>query len=339
VPMMNLDNLNNILEHEPRYRANQTKKAIFKDLASDWMEASALPLALREKLNKECPLDINGRIFKSRDGRAIKALIILDDGLKIETVLMRYRDGRSTICVSSQVGCPLACKFCATGKMDFKRNLTAEEIVSQVLFFARYLKNIGEGEKISNIVFMGMGEPFLNYENVLAAIKLLNDKDGFGLGSRRFSISTAGVIEGIKKLSKENLQVNLAISLHAADDKSRSELMPINKKYPLKKIFAAVDDYIKNKSRRVMFEYLLLKGVNDSAEEAKKLAALMKKRLYILNLISYNPTGDFTAPSREEIKNFKMALEKEGITVTERYSFGQDIQAACGQLASSTNYK
>jgi len=330
---MNLDKLYKIFEHEPKFRFAQAKRAVFIDLIDDWSRAFNFPLAMREKLNKECPLNVEGKIFSSKDGRALKAVIVLDDGIKIETVLMSHRDGRFTVCVSSQAGCALGCEFCATGKMGLKRNLTVWEIAGQVLFFARYLKNLKNPEKISNIVFMGMGEPFLNYDNVLEAIKILNDKDGFALGSRRFSISTSGIIEGIKKLAKEDMQINLAISLHAADDELRSELMPINRKYSIEKILSAVDDYIERRGRKVMFEYLLIKGINDSAEQAKRLASLMKRKLYVLNLIPYNPTGKFEAPARESINNFKKILQKEGIETIERFSFGQDIKAACGQLA------
>lgn len=215
--------------------------------------------------------------------------------------------------------------------MSFKRNLKDFEIVEQVLFFARYLKN--SQERVTNVVFMGMGEPFLNYENVISAIKILNDKEGFNLGARKFSISTAGIIEGIEKLAEEKLEVNLAISLHAPDDKLRSKLMPIGKKYSIKKILETVDDYIRKTNRKVMFEYLMIKDVNDSDSLAKKLIKLMKKRLYLVNLISYNPTADFKPSSKERIQKFKSILEKAGVYVTERYRFGREIKAACGQLA------
>jgi len=216
--------------------------------------------------------------------------------------------------------------------MAFKRNLELFEIIEQVLFFARYLKRLGG--RITNIVFMGMGEPFLNYGNVLGAIKVLNDKEGFNLGARRISISTVGIIDGIKKLAKEKFQVNLAISLHAPDDKLRSKIMPINKKYSIEKILTAVDDYIKRTRRKMMFEYLMIKDVNDSDECARKLAKIMKAPLFMVNLISYNPTGVFEPSSPQRIKKFREILEKEGIYVTQRYRFGQDIKAPCGQLAT-----
>ena len=196
----------------------------------------------------------------SKKEDSVKAKITLKDGLEIETVLMRHRDGRNTVCVSSQVGCPLGCLFCATGKMGFKRNLTAEEILEQVIFFARFLKL--EDGRVTNVTFMGMGEPFLNYDNVLNAIKILNDAKYFNIGVRSLSISTAGIIEGIKKLSDESLHVNLAISLHAPSDNLRKSLMPIDKKYPLPDVLVAVDEYIEKTKRKVMFEYVLIKGVN-----------------------------------------------------------------------------
>jgi len=331
---MDLSQLETILKKEPKYRLKQIKKALFQDLIKDWSQATSLPLILREKLKKSCPIEIRAKIFVSENKDIIKALITLKDGLKIETVLMRHKDGRNTVCVSSQVGCPLKCTFCATGKMGFKRNLDSFEIFEQALFFARFLKKIGK--KITNIVFMGMGEPFLNYENVLSAIKILNDKEGFNLGGRNFSISTVGIIEGIEKLSKEKLQVNLAISLHAPDDKLRSKIMPINKKYSIDKILRAVDDYIKKTRRRVMFEYIMIKDLNDSDEAAYKLAKLLKRTpLTFLNLISYNPTGIFQPSLPQRIKKFKEILEKEGVTVTQRYSFPQKIKAGCGQLATN----
>ena len=327
---MNLRNLDEILKEEPKYRRNQVKRALFQDLIEDWSEATNLPLTFREKLNEICPLSIRGKFFVSEDKNTLKVIIILKDDLKIESVLMRHIDGRNTVCVSSQVGCPLSCSFCATGKLGFKRNLEVFEITEQVLFFARYLKN--QKERVTNVVFMGMGEPFLNYENVMEAIRFLNDKEGLNIGARHISISTVGIVEGIEKLAKEGLEVNLAISLHSADDKLRSKMMPINRKYPVGKILAAVDNYIKKTRRKVMFEYIMIRGLNDSDEQAQKLAKLIKRPLSFVNLISYNPTGVFKPSSSERIKRFRQILEKEGIAVTQRYKFGRGIRAACGQL-------
>jgi 23S rRNA (adenine2503-C2)-methyltransferase len=243
---------------------------------------------------------------------------------------MKHNDDRFTVCVSSQVGCPLACSFCATGTMGLKRNLDSFEIITQVLLFSRYLKD----KKITNVVFMGMGEPFLNYDNVMKAIHILNDSEYFNIGSRKISISTAGIVEGIERFALEDLQVNLSISLHAPNNQLRNELMPINKKYSLEKVLISVDEYILKTKRKVMFEYLMIKGVNDSLSCAKELAKLMKKPLYMVNLIVYNPTGRFVPSDSRTIKKFKEYLEKEGIFTTQRYEFGRGINAACGQLAT-----
>ena len=350
---MEIFNLENFLKSEPKYSLEQIKRAVFVDLIENWDEATALPKELSDKLNQECPLDIEAKVFESKDKKTIKALIFLEDGERIEGVLMRYEKdkSRNTACVSSQVGCVLGCGFCATGKMGFKRNLSVDEIVKQILFWARWLKNNetlrqAQGEnKINNLVFMGMGEPFLNYENVMSAIKILNDQKGFNLGARHFSISTAGIIGGINRLADEPLQINLAISLHAPNDKLRSKLMPINKKYPIKEILKEVDDYIEKTNRKVMFEYIMINGVNDGEKQAKELAKLMKRPLYhirqaqckFVNLIPCNRVGGFEQSSQARIEKFKKILKSAGVQVNQRHSFGQDIQAACGQLAGSSD--
>jgi len=344
---MNIEKLEEILKSQPAFRLAQAKKAVFFDLIEDWNEATTLSKDLREILKKEAPLEIKGKMLVSKDNRTVKAAIELEDGLAVETVLMKHTDKRNTICVSSQVGCPLGCLFCVTGKTGFKRNLKPSEIVDQVLFFARYLKKENEprttglnsefpavrGKKITNIVFMGMGEPFLNWVPVKKAIQILNDDNCFGIGARKISVSTAGITEGIAKLIQDFPQINLAISLHASDDQSRSELMPVSNEYSIAKILKSVDEYIEKTNRKVMFEYIMLKNINDSEEQAKKLAKLLKKPLYMVNLIAYNPNGRFEASSPEKIKKFKAILEKAGIFATQRYRFGTDIEAACGQLA------
>lgn len=353
---MNIEKLNEILVNQPKFRYAQAKKTIYKDLLDDWSKATVFPLALREELNKKCPLDIKHKLLIAKDNNSTKALVELEDGLKIEVVLLRHSGGRNTVCVSSQAGCALGCSFCATGKMGFKRNLEYFEIVEQVLLFERLLPSFSSGsealaskatakpakpgvkagrnpEHITNIVFMGMGEPFLNYDNVLRAIKIINSEDGLNIGARHISISTAGIVEGIKKLAKEKLQINLAISLHAPNDKLRGKLMRINKKYPIEMILRAVDDYIARTNRQVMFEYLMINNINDSRECALELAGLMKKPLYFINLISYNPTGVFKPSTPLKIKEFINILKKSGVNAAQRYSFGQDISAACGQLA------
>ena len=331
---MNLERLENVLINEPKFRLKQAKGAIFIDLIDDWSQATVFPLALREKLNQECALSIETEILKSREADSVKALLYLNDGLKIETVLLNHADGRHTVCVSSQVGCALGCLFCATGKMGFKRNLTSGEIVEQVLYFARLLKK--KDSHVNNVVFMGMGEPFLNFENVMAAIRILNDKDGLNIGARHISISTVGVTSGMKKLAKEPMQINLALSLHAPTDDLRAKIIPANKKYPLDAVMAELNDYLKQTSRRVMIEYLMIDGFNDSREQALELAILLKKidpPLFFVNLIAYNPTADFKPSPAKKIFDFKKTLRDQKIDVTERYRFGQDIKAACGQLA------
>lgn len=334
---MNLEKLEKIFADEPTYRVKQAREAVFSKLIENWDEATNLPGALREKLNEECPLKIDFKKFISDDGATIKFLITLTDDFKIESVLMRHED-RNTVCVSSEVGCPLNCAFCATGKMGFKRNLLPGEIIEQVLCSARLLKK--EKQKVDSVVFMGMGEPFLNYENVLAAIKILNDKEGLGIGARHISISTAGVVEGIRKLSKESMQINLAISLHAPNDKMRNKIMPAGKKYSIKKIMAAVGEYLEATSRKIMFEYLMIKNFNDRPEHARELAALLSqlpRHLIFVNLILYNPTGDFLPSKKEAIQKFKEILRRAGVSTTERYRFGRGVKGACGQLAGK-NY-
>jgi len=334
---MDLDKLNKILKNEPAYRIKQAYAFIFKDLVDNWDKATNLPSDLRQKLNKEFPLDINAKVLEAKTKESQKALLTLDDDSKIETVLLKHEDGRNTVCVSSQVGCPLGCLFCATGKMGFERNLSEWEIVQQVLFFSRELKK--RGERVSNLVFMGMGEPFLNYDNVMSAIKLLNDKDSLNIGARHISISTIGITEGIKKLASEKLQINLAISLHAPNNELRGKIVPMNQEYPLESIFKIVDLYMQKTNRQVMFEYLLINDFNDSQSEAMELIDLLKKlnkSLFVINLISYNPTQGFKPSPNWKIKEFKDVLIRSKIKVTERHRFGQDIKAACGQLAGES---
>jgi 23S rRNA (adenine2503-C2)-methyltransferase len=330
---MELKKLEEVLKGQLGFRLKQCYQAVFTDLIDDWKKNTTLPSALRERLNEECPLELKAVVFGSKKSESLKILLELGDGEKIESVLLKHGDGRRTVCVSAQVGCPLGCKFCATGTMGFKRNLSADEIIAQVLFFARHLKGEDEG-RVTNVVFMGMGEPFLNYDNVLEAVHILNDENAFNIGARRISISTAGITPGIERLQKENLQVNLAISLHSAIDEKRSELMPINKRYPLNEVMEAAMRFARAKKREVMFEYLLIKEVNDSEADALALAKLMHSGLFVVNLIRYNPTGIFKPSDSAAIARFKKILSDKGINVTQRYSFGQDINAACGQLAN-----
>jgi 23S rRNA (adenine2503-C2)-methyltransferase len=338
---MKLNLLKKILKDEPTYRLSQCQKAIFVDLIDDWQKAYNLPQNLREKLNQEYPLTIKGQIIQADDKYAIKALITLEDENKIETVLMKHKDKRNTVCVSSQVGCPLGCMFCATGQMGYKRNLLTGEIIQQVLFFSRVLKK--ENKKVTNIVFMGMGEPFLNYDNILSAINILNDKNYFNIGARHVSVSTIGIPEGIVKLANEKLQINLAISLHAPNDELRNQIIPLNKKYNIKAVLSAAKDYISQTNRQVMFEYIMIKDLNDQERHAKQLAELLAhlpRKLYLINLILYNasdfPKKQFKPSTKKQIIIFKHVLGRNKINVTERFRLGRGIQAACGQLANKT---
>jgi 23S rRNA (adenine2503-C2)-methyltransferase len=330
---MDISLLHGALKEEKKFRHTQADKAVFVDLIEDWSQASIFPLSLREKLNQSCPLEIKAELSHGNSKKgAVKALITLADFEQIETVLIPQADGRFSVCLSSQVGCPLACVFCATGMQGFTRNLRAEEIVEQFLFWARYLKKENYG-RIDNAVFMGQGEPFLNYEEVMKSIKILNDPETFNFGARRISISTAGIVNGIKRLSGEKLQVNLAISLHAPNDALRSNIMPAAGQTPIRKLLEAVDNYIEKTGRRVMFEYLLIKELNDRDEDAIMLAKILNKPLYLVNLIPYNQTGRFQPSSPARTARFMELLERAGLPVTARRSSGQEIDAACGQLA------
>lgn len=331
---MKLGQLNKILQEEPSFRHKQVREAVFKKLVHDWKEATNLPDELKEKLARVLPLEIKGEVLESEKTGTVKAVVSLGDGNKVETVLMRH-GGRNTVCVSTQVGCSLGCDFCLTGQGGFIRNLEAEEMVSQVLFFARRLKP--EGEQVTNVVFMGMGEAFLNYDELIKAVRTLNTD--MGIGARRMSISTVGITEGIKKLAQEPEQVNLAVSLHAPNNELRNKLMPINKKCPLERLLPVIRGYIEKTNRKVMIEYLMLKEVNDSPAQARQLAELLKKELpslFMVNLISYNPTDKYGSTSSAGIKKFKDILENEyGIETVQRYKFGRDIKGACGQLSSA----
>lgn len=317
----------------PSFREKQIRKAYFNELRKDWSDVSVLAKDLREKFAETVAWnDVSElRISKTKD--TIKVALKSRDGEAIEAVLIKHGDGRRTVCVSSQVGCPMRCSFCATGKSGFKRNLEAGEIIDQVLYFARILKE--DNEKVTNIVFMGMGEPLLNYDNVMKAIRLLNDPEGFGLGARHISISTCGIVPGIQKLAKEKLQINVALSMHAPTDKLRGALMPVNDQYDLSQVMEAIDYYIKNTNRRVMVEYLMIKDKNDRIEDAKNLSDVLKNRpLCYVNLIPYNETGGvYATSSRDNIKRFTDILKENNIRFTIRHSFGDSIDAACGQLA------
>ncbi len=319
----------------PAYRAGQILHAVWREGKSDFSKISTLPRDLQLLLSGKIEIFsiIAEKIVSAPDGSSRKILFRLKDGLKIETVLMRFRDGRSSVCVSSQVGCQLGCKFCATGASGFRRNLNYEEIADQVLFCAQLLSK--EDRNISNVVYMGMGEPFMNYDQVIESVKVLNDKKGLNLGARSITLSTAGICEGIGKLAGEKMQVNLAVSLHAPNQSLREKIMPIARKYDLKSLMASVRKYILKTNRRVSYEYVMLKGVNDSDKEARELSLLVKGQLCHINLIPYNATGikGIAGSDRGRLNRFRDILKAAGIPVTIRVSLGSDIQAACGQLS------
>lgn len=318
----------------PKYRQKQIFDGIFKQFVSSWGEITNLPKELIEILEKEVPISdlVIIKEIESKDKDAAKVLFKISDGNFVETILMKHEKGRRTVCLSSQAGCSMNCAFCATGQKGFFRNLSIEEMLDQVLHFCRFLKK--QNEKVNNIVFMGMGEPFNNYGNVIEAIRIFNGAEYLNIGMRHISVSTSGVVPGIERFAKENIQANLAISLHAPTDGIRNVLMPINAVFPVKKLFQAVDFYIEKTNRKVMFEYLLIDGINDTDECAKSLAKLMNKKLYHINLIKYHATSAaFRASSRVQQAKFFDILKKAGVSVTFRRSFGEDISAACGQLA------
>lgn len=318
---------------QPAYRARQVYEALTRGLVTDFDAVTTLPLALRRSLRARLsPLSLTERETRvAPDGTARKTLFATADGHPVEAVLMQVA-GRATVCVSTQVGCAVGCPFCASGRLGLRRGLTAEEIVDPVLHFARLLRE--EGRHVTNVVLMGMGEPFHNYEQALRACRLLNDPAGFRLAARSISVSTAGVVPGIDRFAAEPLQLNLAVSLHAATDALRDRLVPLNRTYPLEALFAACERYVGRTRRKLLFEYVVLRGVNDTAEETAALARRLRRPLYHLNLIAYNETGgEFSSPRPEEVEALRCRLEGAGVSVTVRRSPGGDIEAACGQLA------
>jgi 23S rRNA (adenine2503-C2)-methyltransferase len=310
---------------QPSYRGGQIWKWAAQG-AAVFDSMTDLPLPLRAALSDSVPfstLTVEHEAH-ARDG-TVKALFSTHDGRPVEAVLMRYRDGRRSLCLSSQSGCPLTCTFCATGQMRFGRNLTAWEIIDQALHFRRL-------EQVDHAVFMGMGEPMLNLDSVLAACRRLPD---IGITHRRTAISTVGWIPGIERLAEQDMPLRLALSLHAADPALRSELMPVNDRYPLQDVIAACRAYYERKRRQVFVEYVMLGGVNDSHVQAVQLAELLDRRIFKVNLIPYNPTGsDYVASTPKAMDAFKAELERHGLSATVRLTRGRDIAAACGQLAA-----
>jgi 23S rRNA (adenine2503-C2)-methyltransferase len=312
---------------EPSYRASQVWEWVARG-ASSYEEMTNLPGTLRGRLDAAVPLSTLAVEAEARsDDGTVKTLFHTADGRPIEAVLMRYRDGRRSVCVSSQSGCPLTCSFCATGQMQFGRNLSADEILDQALHFRRL-------EPIDHVVFMGMGEPTMNIDAVLAACERLPD---LGVTHRRTAISTVGWVPGIDRLAECELPISLALSLHAPNDDLRSQLMPVNERYPLAEVLAACDRYRARRRRKVFVEYVMLDGVNDLPEHARELATLLDPRAYKVNLIPYNPTGAYDGSSPERIERFRAILSEHRLTATVRLTRGRDIDAACGQLAATSS--
>jgi 23S rRNA (adenine2503-C2)-methyltransferase len=361
---------------EPAYRARQILHWLYRELVNEFEQMANLPVSLRRRLEQEFRLGSARQVAQkiSSDGWTRKSLLQMRDGNTVETVLMLYHD-RATVCVSSQVGCAMGCSFCATGQMGFTRNLTAGEIVEQVIWFNRWLREnphrptetgrphvreeswarrsanhdpnawfstrmpgtSGRTEpltSVTNIVFMGMGEPLVNYQNLWQAIHTINSPQCLGIGARRMTVSTVGIVPQIRRFAHEELAVNLAVSLHAADDELRCSFMPINLRYPIEELMAACRYYAEHTRRRVTFEYVLISGTNDAPSDAAKVARLLKGLLCHVNLIPLNPvpgTG-MSATPRTQVLAFQKVLEDAGVPTTIRIERGSDIAAACGQL-------
>jgi 23S rRNA (adenine2503-C2)-methyltransferase len=322
-----------------RYRADQVWEWLYQHQATSFDEMHNLPAALKERLAAHTHPGVleTVRTLHSSDGDTQKILLRLPDGQFIETVLMEYAGVRRTACLSTQAGCAMGCVFCATGQMGFVRHLTAGEIVEQALVISRQLR--AEGERLSNVVLMGMGEPFHNYEATIAAIHCLNDEGGLNIGQRHITVSTVGLVPAIRQFAAEGLQVRLAISLHAATDEERSALLPVNRRYGLGDLLAAVYDYAAQSGRRVTFEWAMIAGENDTPEQAHQLGRLLTGLLCHVNIIPLNPTEGFDGQPANlgEIRRFVEILQTYNVPATVRVRRGIDIHAGCGQLATSVS--
>ena len=322
-----------LAEHDaPAYRRDQVWSWLARG-ATSFAAMRDLPKALRADLDGEFRITSLRPIAESQADRGLttKTLYELEGGHSVEAVVMRYAD-RTTLCISSQAGCPIGCPFCATGKFPFGRNLKAHEIVEQAVDAQRLL--LGEGRRLSHVVFMGMGEPMANYRSVVDAVRMMADPKLLGISPRRIVVSTSGLIPRIEQLAGEKIPVTLAISLHAARDELRDVLVPINRKYPVHDLVEAAQAYGEKTGRRVSYEWVMLAGVNDTARDARELGALLKHRLAHVNLIPFNPVDDtpYHAPNRDSIRAFRELVEAQGLNVTVRDTRGREADAACGQL-------
>jgi 23S rRNA (adenine(2503)-C(2))-methyltransferase len=323
----------------PKFRWDQVRQAVYGRAVQSYDEVAVLPADLRERLKAEAPILSlrERRVSVSPDGRAHKALLDLADGRTVETVLLRPSDRRWTTCISSQVGCAVACTFCATGLMGLTRSLTPEEIADQVLFWRQYMAKNALPGRLDNVVYMGMGEPFACYDQVAASLRLLMDQKLLAIGARHISVSTSGVAPKIVQFAKDFPQVNLALSLHAATDALRTRLVPMNKAYDLAALAKALKEYLALTNRKIFFEYVLLKGDNDRAADADALIAWLKdlgpRELLHVNLIVFNQTDTPHLPTDEaDARRFQKRLLDAGFHSTVRQNLGRDIEGACGQL-------
>jgi 23S rRNA (adenine2503-C2)-methyltransferase len=329
---------------QPAYRAHQLWEWLYVHLETDLSQMSNLPRSLRERLTAEATIGVPQLVdtVQSADGETRKDLLRLEDGETVEAVLMQY-ERRRTACISTQVGCSVGCAFCATGQMGLRRNLSSGEIVAQALYFARILRNKTQGkeDRLTNVVLMGMGEPLLNYDHSLAAIHRLADPQGLNIGQRHITLSTVGIAPGIRRLADEKLQITLAVSLHAATDSLRDQIVPVNRRYGLDSLFDACHDYIKRTRRRISFEWALIEGVNDSPAQAQALAVRIKGLPAHVNLIPLNPTAGYAGrpSSQSALADFAAILERHRIPHTVRVRRGADIQAGCGQLRQRSSPK
>jgi len=323
----------------PPYRLEQIRRAVFREGAASYEEMGVLPLPLRKLLAAKAPILClrQRRVLVSSDRRAYKAILEFPDGLAVESVLLRPSPRRWTACISCQVGCAMGCGFCATGLMGLSRDLAPEEITDQVLFWRQYMRREGLEGGLDNVVYMGMGEPFACYETVSESLRALMDQRLFGIGARHISVSTAGIAPKIERFGRDFPQVNLALSLHAAEDSLRARLVPLNKAYPLSRLAEALRSYLGLTNRKVFLEYVLLEGENDRPQDARALVAYLKSigplgRLHV-NLIVFNPTDTpHRATPEESSRLFQRRLRQAGLAATVRQNLGQEIQGACGQL-------
>jgi 23S rRNA (adenine(2503)-C(2))-methyltransferase len=329
---------------EAKYRLKQILKAVYQDGVASYEEMTALPAALRKDLAAEVPISTvaAARVKVSADGRAHKAALRLKDKKLIESVLLKPKPGDQwSSCISSQVGCAMGCNFCATGLMGLKRNLTAEEIADQLVFWRQYMREHRIKGRLTNVVYMGMGEPLHAIGPVLDSLRILLDPERLGLSARHVSVSTVGIVPGMERLVEEFPQVNLALSLHAADDKLRTKLVPANQAYPLRDLARVLQYAIQRTGRKIFLEYVLLAGENDRVEHARELAKFVRKvsrkDLLHVNLIAWNPTDTrHEKPTREAAQRFKEMLQMRGVRVTIRKNLGTDIDGACGQLITGS---